>query len=82
MRLFVAKSSDQHAMLWRKNSCSLTNGDCVEVAGTSNLIVVRDSKDPDGPMLSYARAEWDAFVADVMEGEFDGNEAILPEVSQ
>jgi hypothetical protein len=46
---------------------------CVEVAAfPGGDIVVRDSKDtrPDAPRLSFTAAEWDAFVAGVVAGEF------------
>lgn len=33
--------------------------------------VVRDSKNPDRPPLVFTRAEWDAFVEGVKDGEFD-----------
>jgi hypothetical protein len=38
---------------WRKSSHSVDNGgNCVELAGASGrLVAVRDSKDPDGPVL-------------------------------
>jgi hypothetical protein len=35
------------------------------------VIVMRDSKKPDGPVLYFTEAEWDAFVAGVKDGEFD-----------
>ena len=34
---------------WRKSSRSASNAECVEVAGTLNR--VRDSKNPNGPVL-------------------------------
>jgi hypothetical protein len=34
-------------------------------------VLVRDSKDPDGPWLAYTNPEWDAFVNGVRHGEFD-----------
>jgi hypothetical protein len=34
-------------------------------------VVIRDGKDPDGPVLTLTPAEWDAFVAGVKDGEFD-----------
>jgi hypothetical protein len=38
----------------------------VEVAGNlPGTIAVRDSKDPDGPMLRFSRADWSAFVAGI-----------------
>ena len=49
---------------WRTSSYSGSNGGtCVEV--TDNLpgmVAVRDSKDPDGPVLTFTRADWSAFV--------------------
>jgi hypothetical protein len=33
--------------------------------------IVRDSKNPDGPVLVYTAAEWDAFVQGVKAGQFD-----------
>jgi hypothetical protein len=34
-------------------------------------VVMRDSKNPAGPILYFTEAEWDAFVAGVKDGEFD-----------
>jgi hypothetical protein len=35
------------------------------------LVVIRDSKDPDGPRLYFTRSEWTAFRLSVLDGEFD-----------
>ena len=58
---------------WRKASYSSTNGGaCVEVAGNlADIVAVRDSKDPDGPVLVFAPDEWRAFTAGVRAGQFD-----------
>ncbi|MBF9128286.1 DUF397 domain-containing protein [Plantactinospora sp. S1510] len=50
---------------WRKSSRSnSTGGDCVEVAGNlPGVVAVRDSKDPDGPALTFDPTPWRAFVA-------------------
>ena len=56
---------------WRKSTYS-ANGSCVEVArNLPGIIAVRDSKDPAGPALVFTPAEWDAFTAGVLAGEFD-----------
>ncbi|SCE93609.1 DUF397 domain-containing protein [Micromonospora chokoriensis] len=48
---------------WRTSSRS-GNGECVEVADNlPGVVGVRDSKDPDGPVLVFAPAAWRAFVA-------------------
>jgi hypothetical protein len=52
---------------WRKSSHSIANGDCVEAASNGE-IAVRDSKDPDGPILRYSVSAWQAFVANLKRG--------------
>jgi Domain of unknown function (DUF397) len=47
---------------WRKSSYSGGNGACVEVADLPEAMAVRDSKDPDGPKLTFSRQVWTAFV--------------------
>ncbi|MEV7359167.1 DUF397 domain-containing protein [Kitasatospora sp. NPDC091276] len=57
---------------WRKSSYSGGGGECVEVAdGFTGVQPVRDSKDPDGPVLLFRSPAWRAFVAAVRAGEFD-----------
>jgi hypothetical protein len=48
---------------WRKSSYSGSNGgNCVEIAVLPDYsLAVRDSKDPDGPKLTFTPAEWQTF---------------------
>jgi hypothetical protein len=49
----------------------MQNGNCVELAPlTAGGVAVRDSKDPQGPMLTFTRTEWQAFAAGMAAGEF------------
>ncbi len=57
---------DRHefsAATWIKSSYSGDNGgNCVEAAlGFPGTVPVRDSKNPDGPVLVVGRAAWAAF---------------------
>jgi hypothetical protein len=55
---------------WQKSSYCGTNA-CVEVAQTSDAILVRDSKNPQVAPLSFTADEWVAFVKGVKAGEFN-----------
>jgi hypothetical protein len=63
--------NEQTDLEWRKSSDSATSSECVQVAldGTDRL--VRDSKDPNGPLLRFTSAEWKAWLVGVKAGEFD-----------
>ena len=57
---------------WVKSTRSGPDRDnCVEVAFVDDAIAVRDSKSPEGPVLIFTQAEWDAFVGGAKDGEFD-----------
>ncbi|WP_067806621.1 DUF397 domain-containing protein [Actinomadura formosensis] len=41
---------------WRKSSYTGSNGgNCIELADAAGVVAVRDSKDPDGPILLLTR---------------------------
>jgi Domain of unknown function (DUF397) len=50
---------------WRTSSYSLAHGDCVEVASTPERILVRDSKDHEGPALAVPTPAWRTFLTTV-----------------
>lgn len=47
---------------WRKSLHSSGNGACIEVAAAEGRVVVRDSKDPVGPVLFCSVAGWRSFL--------------------
>lgn len=58
-------------MTWRKSSYSgNSGGECVELR--AGLDAVRDSKNPDGPVLEVEPARLKAFVNAVKAGDFNG----------
>jgi hypothetical protein len=65
--------ADLTGAVWHKSTRSGGNGgDCVEVArNLPGIVAIRDTKDPGGAALVFTRAEWNAFLAGVREGEFD-----------
>jgi hypothetical protein len=51
------------SLTWHKSSYSWKReGDCVEVARCTDAVAVRDSKDPDGPVLVVSSAAFAHFV--------------------
>ena len=48
---------------WRKSSYSGNGGsDCVEVGEAARDVLIRDTKDHEGPVLRFTRKEWRRFV--------------------
>jgi hypothetical protein len=57
---------------WHKSRCSSPQGECVELARlATGDVAVRNSHHPDGPALVYTRAEIEAFIQGVLDGDFD-----------
>jgi len=57
---------------WQRAAGPTADGEGhIEVAFVDDLIGMRSSADPDGPMLVFTQDEWDAFVGGARDGEFD-----------
>ena len=57
---------------WRRSPGSADGEEsAVEVAILPDGVAVRDSRRPDGDVLYFTPAEWDAFVGGAKDGEFD-----------
>jgi hypothetical protein len=62
----TADSLDLSRAAWRKSTYSNNGGSCVEVGtGTTGVIAVRDSKNPDGPKLAFTSEQWALFTSTV-----------------
>lgn len=55
---------------WR-TALSCNGGQCVQVAASGHMIIIGDSKSPDGPVLSYSTAEFREFIMGAKNGDFD-----------
>lgn len=61
---------DSAGLTWRRSSrCADTT--CVEVAVADDFVLVRDSKDLDGPVLRFTHSEWSVFASAICAGEFE-----------
>ncbi|WSA12854.1 DUF397 domain-containing protein [Micromonospora sp. NBC_01813] len=55
---------------YRKSTRSDSTGSCVEVAtNLPDVVLVRDSKDPAGPSLSFGPHSWTSFVSTRKTGD-------------
>jgi hypothetical protein len=70
--MIMSPTGGSAEVIWRKSTRSgpLTDN-CVEVAFVNGSVAVRDSKDPQGPVLMFNADEWGAFVGGAKDGEFD-----------
>jgi hypothetical protein len=67
---FCADSACVEVVFRKSSFCG--NGACVEVAHpTGGNVLMRDGKDPGGPVLTFTTEEWDAFRRGVAAGEFN-----------
>ena len=53
---------DRQDLDWRKASYSNGSGNCVEVADTARVVLVRDTTDRDGGTLTFTTDAWRAFL--------------------
>ena len=54
------------ALAWRKSRFCGSQS-CVEIAFSADIVLVRDSKNPDAARLRFETKVWQAFVADLRD---------------
>jgi hypothetical protein len=62
--------ADNRSIVWRKSPYS-DQVQCVEVAVGNGQLLVRDSKNPDGPRLTLQLETWRRFTALAKAGRLD-----------
>lgn len=67
----MSSAPEDGELRWFKSTRSAGNGACVEVAITATGVAVRDSKDPDGPVLRFGDEAWQGFVDSVRTGAYE-----------
>lgn len=58
----------ENGHIWTK-ACESAH--CVEVQFQKTQVKIRDSKHPNGPILTFTLEEWDQFKDGVLRGAFD-----------
>ena len=53
-------SKDQSRVKWLSRCAT---GACIQVGALDDQVLVRDSKDPAGPVLAFPRSAWSGFLA-------------------
>lgn len=68
-------NSEGPSNTWRRSTASGGGGgNCVEVSIASDYVLMRHSRNPQGPRLKFSLAEWEAFLTGVRNGEFDSEQ--------
>jgi hypothetical protein len=60
---------EPETLVWMKSS-RCDSSQCVEVAAVADDVMIRDSRNPSGPILRVSRADWNAFAAGIAHGDF------------
>ncbi|MWA05573.1 DUF397 domain-containing protein [Actinomadura sp. LD22] len=58
-------TSDLAAVRWRKSTYSNNGGSCIEVAALGPTRLIRDSKDPQGPVLAVSPNAWTSLLTTI-----------------
>lgn len=61
---------EESCIRWRKSTAS-SSGGCVEVAVADGSVLIRDSANLPGPVLSVPTSVWSVFLASLHEKDFD-----------
>lgn len=65
--MFLFQDSVMPDYRWRTSSRSGQSGSCIEAGHSPGVIVVRDTKDRDGPVLAVDAGAWRRFTASLKD---------------
>ena len=65
----IAQPNRPSVPIWRKSSASGTGANCVEVASFKSSVLVRDTIDRHGTILTFTPAQWRSFVRGIKNGD-------------
>jgi hypothetical protein len=69
----VARPKRESLIAWRKSRHSADQGNCVEIAESPASMLVRDSQDRSGPVLTVVAEQWRHLVRRIQDdGLHDG----------
>jgi hypothetical protein len=57
---------------WRKSFRSVGHGDCIEIAIADSCLLVRDSKDRNGPVLAVRDDSWMSLIESIKQADLPG----------
>jgi hypothetical protein len=66
--LMATRPNRESSLAWRKSRNSGASGGCVEIALSESSVLVRDSRDQLGTILTVGPVQWRTFVRRVREG--------------
>ncbi len=67
-----------HHLQWRTSSYTGNGANCVDIAFTSDCVLMRDTKQHGhGPEVSFSREQWARFLAEVLDGLPSDNGAVV-----
>ena len=56
---------------WRTSTYSNGQGNCVEVGSACRTVIVRDTKNREGAVLTFGANAWNGLLADVRVGKLE-----------
>jgi Domain of unknown function (DUF397) len=56
-------------LIWHKSSASADGGNCVQITRSESSVLVRDSADQSGALLTFSPTKWRGFIRRIKYGK-------------